>query len=298
MRALAENITIHTKNMRHFAQDIKIGHSVFALPFALSAFLVSEISPPNFSLIVWTVVCMISARSFAMGMNRLLDRDIDRQNPRTASRKIPSGQLSVTSCACICGVLAAIFIFASFRLSALAFYCSIPLLCILAFYPLAKRFTSAAHWYLGFCLGLSPLAVQIAFEGSINFPIIILGTGIMFWTAGFDILYALQDRDWDLRLNLSSIPSRFGIRSALAISKISFAFAVSCFVFLAFLADFGVIYWLGIAAISLIMSLEHWALRRAHHELSTPTLNAAFFRGNASISIVFFAAVLFDRILA
>lgn len=291
--ALSESRTLG-RSLVHFAADIKIAHSIFALPFAASAFFVGNIPPPTLRQCVILVICMVLARSTAMGMNRFLDRHIDLSNPRTRARKIPSGQLTASQSLFWSLVSAVFFIVASASLSRLAGYLSIPLLFILVAYSWMKRLTWATHWYLGFCLGLAPMAIQVAMAGTLSLPIVLLGTAVMFWTGGFDILYSLQDLDFDKKLGLYSVPSKFGPAGAIWLSRLSFGVMVVLLTFVGEVSNRGALYFVGIFIISAILMAEHWLVRDAKKTGKSALIGVAFFNINAWVSVVFFAFVVFD----
>lgn len=279
-----------------FASDIKIAHSIFALPFVGVALLLSDVSwitPGQMALIL---VCMISARSFAMGMNRFLDHDVDFENPRTAGRAIPSGRLSRANCLRISVAFAVSFIIAAFALSRLAGILSIPMLLVLASYSWMKRLTWLTHWYLGLCLGLAPVAAQIALEGRATIQVLLIGLAVAFWTAGFDLLYALQDREFDLSKKLNSVPAVFGHRATLVASIFSFCLMIICLIFAGFLSDVHGMFYAGIILVSLILFFEHWMVRDAWVNGVSKNINAAFFNANALVSVLFFAFVVIDKV--
>ena len=239
---------------------------------------------------------MVSARSFAMGMNRFLDRKIDIANPRTANRMIPAGKISPNQCLAWSVTNAIIFILAAFSLSKLAGYLAIPLLLILMSYSLFKKFSWTTHYYLGLCLGLAPVAVQIALTGTVTLPIVLLGAAIMFWTAGFDILYSLQDIDFDKLKKLYSIPAKFGPKVSLTISRLSFTVMISLLILLGVTSKAGLIYYLGLTAISGVLVYEQWLVRDAKTNGQSKNINAAFFTSNAWVSVVFFCFSLLDNL--
>lgn len=280
-----------------FAADIKLAHSIFALPFAASAFILGHIAVPDLRQIALLLVCMVSARSFAMGMNRYLDRDIDSENPRTRIRKIPSGELQPAQGLAWSLAWGAVFVAAAFSLNRLAGYCSVPLLVILLSYSLMKRFTWLAHFYLGMCLGLAPIAVQIALQGAISLPVLLVGLAVTLWTAGFDILYSLQDMQFDKDKGLHSVPRYFGPRNSLYISRVSFAAMVVLLCIAGRFSGLGALYYFGVAVVGGILTFEHVMVRDARHDGRSAKINAAFFNANAYVSVAFFAFALADVLL-
>ncbi len=282
------------QNLRAFARDIKLSHSIFALPFVGVALLLSgplDITAFKFLKIV---VCMILARSFAMGMNRFLDRDIDAANSRTKMRVLPSGSASPRSYLIIttaCGVL---FIATAFSLSKLAGYLSPPLLVVLAFYSLMKKLSWLTHWYLGLCLGLAPLAAEIALFGRVTTPVVLVGLAVALWTAGFDLLYSLQDQDFDRQHGLHSAPAKLGHIAAIWLSRASFAVMMVALVFAGMAAGGGIFWYSGVAVVAAILSVEHWLIRDAMRLGTSDKINMAFFNLNAMVSVLFLFFVAVD----
>ncbi len=292
---------------------IRFSHTVFALPFAiLAAFLawatplssIAPATPPvRVTDIVGVLLCMVFARSAAMSFNRLVDHRIDAENPRTVLRHLPAGKLSrrsvlVFTMLCSLGFVASTLLFLPNRLP---LYGSIPVLLFLLGYSLAKRFTASAHLWLGVALSLSPICVWIAIRGSafswefFHIPLLLAGA-IAFWVAGFDILYACQDADFDRAAGLHSVPCRFGIPGAL---RIAMALHVIMLGFLAALVRTGHaagLGWLFAAAVGLtavLVMVQHWLVRP--NDLSR--VNAAFFQTNAIISIVLLMAGAIDTMI-
>lgn len=280
-----------------FARDIKIAHSIFALPFAASALVLARLPLPSARQIVLLLVCMVTARSFAMGMNRFLDRELDAQNPRTKTRKIPAGELAPRRGLFWSLMAAAIFMTAAFGLSTLAGYCAPVLLTILACYSLMKRFTWATHWYLGMCLGLAPVGVEIAMRGTASPAVIAVGLAVTLWTAGFDLLYALQDMNFDRAAGLSSFPAKFGPGTTLWVSRICFVGMIALLAFAGFAAKLHFVYSVGLCAVAFILLYEQWIVRDARETGASTRLNIAFFNANAYVSVVFFAFVALDHLL-
>jgi 4-hydroxybenzoate polyprenyltransferase len=250
--------------------------------------------------IVGILLCMVTARSFAMAMNRIADRRLDAANPRTAWRHLPAGILSLAqvttfAVACVIGFIASTLLFLPNRLP---LYLSIPVLAILAGYSFAKRFTSLAHFWLGTALALSPIAAWIAIRGeqvisnpADLLPAIILGAAVLTWVAGFDIIYACQDYDSDRQAKLHSVPVKLGIPGALRLAAACHLLTITLFACLPFVySPFGWIYWTGVAAVAVLLVYEHLLVRP--DDLSR--VNAAFFYVNAVISIGLFAVGTLD----
>lgn len=280
-----------------FAGDIKIAHSVFALPFAMVGLILSGAGTPSLQEAALLLLAMVSARSFAMGANRLLDADVDSRNPRTSQRAVPSGRLDLRSGWLITACTALVFIAAAFALSPLCGWLSFPLLVILAFYSHMKRISWVTHWYLGLCLGLAPLAATIALTGGVKLATVLLAIAVTMWTAGFDILYSLQDRTFDEGNGLHSVPARFGVARSLWISRGAFALMVLTLVATGLVTDAGLAWYAGVAGVSALLIWEHWILRHTANAVDGKLIDKAFFTANAWVSVVFCAAAVVDQVV-
>jgi 4-hydroxybenzoate polyprenyltransferase len=277
-----------------FLRDIKIAHSVFALPFAASALMIGETRFPTPWEIFLLLVCMVSARSFAMGMNRFLDASYDAKNPRTQQREIPRGRITRAQMG-IMSLLSAIpCVLAALALNPLAGGLSVPLLLFLATYSILKRHTWLVHWYLGLCLGLAPVAVTVALEAQIPSPVLLLGLAVTFWTAGFDLLYSLQDILFDRDEGLQSFPARFGVRATLTLARVCSLVMLILLATTGILAQATTLYFTGLLAIAAILAWQHWLVRDTDDRGHSPRLNTAFFTSNAWVSVLFFATTLAD----
>ncbi len=276
---------------------IRFSHTVFALPFALASAALAWKTAGEFRWLdlLGILLCMVCARSAAMAFNRLVDRRIDAANPRTANRHLPAGTLSlpvviaftVLSCA---GFVASTLLFTN----AWPLYLAVPVLLFLLAYSLTKRFTSLAHFWLGFSLMLAPIAAWIAVRGlgDLGTPIL-LGAAVQFWVAGFDILYACQDADFDKRLGLHSVPARFGVKISLRIAAGCHAFMFAVLICLAFAnPELGWIFRIGLLGIGGLLIYEHRLVKP--DDLSR--VNAAFFQVNGIISFGILALVLLELI--
>jgi 4-hydroxybenzoate polyprenyltransferase len=290
-----------TATLRYLLGLIRFSHTVFALPFALLAAVMAwQLTPFRWLGFVGIVVCMVTARSFAMAVNRLADRKLDAENPRTAGRHLPAGILSTGQVAAFAAVAAAGFVVGTllFLPNRLPLYLSAPVLAVLAGYSYAKRFTALAHFWLGAALGLSPVAAWIAIRGDevLNhpadmLPAVVLGLAVLTWVAGFDVIYACQDYDADKRAKLRSVPVRLGIASALRLAAACHVAAIACLAALPLVYPrFGWIYWAGVAAVAALLVYEHVLVRP--DDLSR--VNLAFFRVNAVISLGLFAVGSLD----
>ena len=277
-----------------YGQMIKFSHSIFALPFALSAaILANDTAPLTAEKLLWIVLAMVSARSAAMGFNRLIDRHYDAANPRTRMRHLPAGKIKSSEVATFVIVSSLIFIFASYQLNLLCFALSPVALFIIFFYSYTKRFTAFSHYVLGLALGISPVGAWLAITGAFALPPIILGLAVVFWVAGFDILYALQDYDFDRQYDLYSIPRLVGPARALWIARLSHTLAFALLFSLWVLLNLHFIYVLGLILIAGLLSYEHSLV--SPHDLSR--LDMAFFNMNGVISVIFFLTILGDYFL-
>jgi len=273
---------------------IKFSHTVFALPFALSAVILAQRQHQMIiSDILWILLAMIGARSSAMGFNRIADARLDAKNPRTSKRDIPSGRLSLSSAAVFVIFFSGLFIFSSAMLGKLCFYLSFPILVVLFSYSYTKRFTCLSHIYLGFAISLAPAGAWIALAKSFSWSILILSLALMTYIAGFDILYACQDIEFDKDEGLFSIPAHFGVKKALMIASI-IHLASFCFFFLIyFIFDMNLMYFCAVGIIGLLLIIEHRLVKP--DDLSN--VNFAFFHVNSLISITLFIGVLADDLV-
>ncbi len=272
--------------LRRTLEMIKFEHTLFALPFAFLGAIMAAGGLPSWSQILWITVAMVGARSAAMTFNRIVDRDIDARNPRTANRELPSGRLSVGFAWAFLYVSVAVFLLASYMLNWLTFALSPVALIVVLGYSYAKRFTTFAHLLLGLALAISPSAAWIAVRGDLMDEVpILLSLFVVMWTAGFDVLYACQDIDYDRRSGLRSVPVKFGIRQALWIARLLHFQAFVVLLFLWLVTGLG---WLSLAGVGLVAALFVY-----QHTLVKPTdlsrMNAAFFTTNAFVSVILLA---------
>ncbi len=262
---------------------IKFEHTLFALPFAFLGAILAADGFPSWWQMLWITVAMFGARSAAMTFNRIVDRAMDAANPRTANRELPSGKLSVGFAWMFLSVSIGVFLLASYSLNWLTFALSPVALVFVLGYSYAKRFTAFAHIFLGMALAISPSAAWIAVRGSLNDEIpILLSLFVLMWTAGFDVLYACQDYEFDRKAGLRSIPARFGIKSSLRIARL-FHFQAFIVLLLLYLATG--ISWLvlaGVIAVGALLVYQHTLVKA--NDLSR--MNAAFFTTNAFVSVI------------
>ena len=269
------------KKIVTFGNFVKFSHTIFALPFVLATIAIVSL---EIDLKVWQVVLVIAAmataRSAAMGINRIIDRDIDAKNLRTKNRELITGKVSLRSARMFVIVNSLLFLGIASTFNRITTMCAPFVLILFFLYPFLKRFTWLSHLFLGFVDGLAPTATWIALTGTIALPAIFLSFAMMFWIAGFDILYSLLDIEFDRHAKLFSIPAYFGIKEALVLSAIFHALTL---IFLAFALK-GTLYFLGLLILLVVLVYEHWIVKP--NDLSR--VNAAFFNVNGLVSIIYF----------
>ena len=284
--------------LRLTLEMIKFEHSVFALPFALTGALLAwrdaGFQIPGLAWrFLWILVAMVAARSAAMTFNRILDADIDARNRRTSKRHLPAGLLTAHFAWGFTFAASLLFIWAARQLGFLCFVLSPLALAALFVYSFAKRFTMFSHLLLGFCLGIAPAAAWIAIRGSLDVRICWLTAAVMFWTAGFDVIYACQDFEFDSAEGLFSIPRRAGITRALLIAKLLHMAMIGCLIALMISFHLGALSISGVLAVAILLVYEHGLVKP--HDLSR--VNAAFFTVNGYVSILFFVFWAADILL-
>jgi 4-hydroxybenzoate polyprenyltransferase len=273
------------RNIGTTLEMIKIEHTLFALPFAFLGAVLAANGLPTAAQILWITLAMVGARSTAMAFNRIVDKDYDARNPRTKMRAIPAGTLSVSFVLVFTVIGAALFMFAAAMLNRLTFLLSPIALASVVLYSYTKRWTLLSHLVLGWCLAIAPTGAWIAVRGAIDSPApLLLSLIVMLWTAGFDVLYACQDFEFDRREGLHSIPARFGIAGSLWISRLLHlgAFAALCALY--FVTQLGILAVVGLIATAALLIYQHSLVRA--NDLSR--LNAAFFTTNAFVSVILF----------
>ncbi|RUM29731.1 MAG: 4-hydroxybenzoate octaprenyltransferase [Aquifex sp.] len=279
------------KKVRAYAELVKFEHTIFALPFALASVLILAKEFPSLWKLFWILVALVSARTVGMAFNRLIDEPYDRLNPRTKNWPLVRGEVSKEEVRRIILVGSFVFIFSSFMLNFLAFLLSPVVLLLLWFYPQAKRITYYPHLVLGIVYFLIPVAVDVALNERISLTAVILGVAMAFWVAGFDVLYALQDYEFDKEVGLKSIPVKYGIENAIKIAKLFHFITFLSLLILGFThRELGFIYFLGLFLIALFLVYEHSLIKP--WDLSK--INKAFFTVNGWISVLFFFIVLID----
>jgi len=280
------------KRLRDFNELVMFQHSVFSLPFIFIAMIVSADGWFGFKLLILGALAAISARNTAMGFNRYVDRAYDVHNPRTANRPSVDGRLDGNSIALFTLVNALIFIGVTYMVNDLAFEVSIPVLIVLLSYSYFKRFSSMAHIVLGISLGLAPMAGAIAVSASVPLWSIYLSAGVMFWVAGFDLLYSLQDMQFDITNNLHSIPSRYGSSVTLNLSLIFHFLTIMFWGLFVVKANLGLMAQLGILLSILMLGYEHYLVRKDFTKI-----DRAFFTINGYLGFVFFGCVILDKVI-
>ena len=271
-----------------FARLVKIEHTLFALPFAYIGAFLAVLAVPSAHDVVWITLAMVGARSLAMGLNRLIDAEIDARNPRTAARELPSGVLTGRQVLVFCALGFGLYLVAVFQLAHIVRWLwPIPIVGFVV-YPYLKRWTWLSHLWLGAVDGLAPVGAWVAVTGRLPWQAWALGAAVAVWVAGFDFFYSLFDRDVDLAEGLHSVATRFGVEGAFRGARVLHALTVVLLVAVGLGLDVGVLYWLGVAAVALLLAYEHRLVRPD----DLRRLNAAFFTVNGVISVVLFLFVL------
>lgn len=273
------------RNVRTTLEMIKIEHTLFALPFAFLGAVLAANGLPSIKQLVWITAAMVGARSTAMAFNRIADREYDARNPRTSNRALPAGQLTVSFVWAFTIVSAAIYFLAAAMLNRLTLILAPVALVSVLLYSFSKRWTLLSHLVLGWCLSIAPTGAWIAVRGTLDSPVpLLLSLVVMLWTAGFDVLYACQDYDFDVTAGLHSIPKAFGIARALLIARLLHLGAFAALVALYWITHLGIFALLGVVATAALLFYQHRLVRA--DDLSK--LNAAFFTTNAFVSVILF----------
>ena len=272
-----------------FLRLIRFSHTIFALPFSLGALLVAAHGPPSLRILLLVLVCMVCARTAAMLFNRLVDWSLDQRNPRTASR-----HLLISKPAIGIGLVisSAAFVFVTAAINQLTFLLSPVALAIIFFYSVTKRFTAATHFFLGLALAIAPVGAWIAQTGHISLAPLVLAAGVVCWVAGFDLIYATQDFDFDRCEGIRSLVVNLGIVQSLRLAKWLHLTMFAMLIAFGFVANLGPIYFCGMPLAAAALVYEHWSAR----QLDLAAINRAFFQSNAFVSAVFLAAVCADRL--
>jgi len=273
-----------------FLNMIRFEHTIFALPFAFVGALLVEKQIPAGSDIIWITLAMVGARTAAMSLNRIVDRQIDAQNPRTAGRALPRGLLSAREVWFYTLLSFALLLFAAHKLSPLAFILSPIAVAVLSLYSFTKRFTWTCHLFLGLALGLAPVGAWVAIANRVELAPVVLGLGVLFWVAGFDIIYACDDFNFDREYGIHSVPARFGIAKALTFSTILHVLAPGLFLATGLMLQMGILYFVGLTiAVSLL-----WYQHRLISPQDLSRAGVAFFNLNGLLSVVMFSFTVLD----
>lgn len=280
---------------RTLLEMIKFSHTIFAFPFALMGVVLASLAngqAPGFGQVFWICIAMVGARTAAMGLNRLIDAKIDAGNPRTAERHIPAGDVSVFEALLFILFALVIFFFAAWMLNPLCFKLAPVAVFFFILYAYSKRFTHFAHIILGICLAAAPIGAWIALRGDIAWPVIALAFAVLFWVAGFDIFYALQDYDYDVQHDLHSIPSRLGLDKSFTLVRIFHGLMLLFLLLVLPGSGLGWIYFSGVVVVAGLLAYEHMLVKP--DDLSR--LDAAFFNMNGYISVTIFVFTLIDAL--
>lgn len=280
------------KKIRIILEMIRFEHTIFALPFAVMSTFLASNGWPRWEKILWILVAMVGARSCAMAFNRIADMKYDKINPRTSNRALPTGMISVVAVWIFTVISALLLVFAAYMLNWLAFALSPVALLVVMGYSYSKRFTTLTHLWLGLSLAIAPVGAWIAIKGEFAFVPILLGLAVMLWTAGFDVIYACQDKEFDERFGLYSIPRRFGIKRSLQISSALHLLMVLVLLYLFLLTELRYIYLVGVAFVSALLIYEHSIVKS--NDLSK--VNLAFFTLNGMVSLVLMGLSVVDII--
>ena len=278
---------------KDFNELVMFEHSIFSLPFIFIAMVVAADGWFGSGLLVLGVLAALSARNFAMGVNRYADRDIDAKNPRTANRPNVDGRIDKVSMLLFIGVNAFVFIAVAYMINSLAFGLSVPILIVLGSYSYFKRFSSLAHVILGISLGLAPIAGVVAVSATIPLWSILLSLGVIFWVAGFDLLYSLQDMDFDKEEGLHSIPSKYGAEATLFISALFHALTVLFWLLFVWAAGLGLFAYIAAIGSGFVLYYEQTLVRKDFTQI-----DRAFFTVNGYLGIAFFILIIIDRMVS
>ncbi|MBI4776338.1 MAG: UbiA family prenyltransferase [Deltaproteobacteria bacterium] len=282
------------RRLRIILEMIKFEHTLFALPLAFAGVLLAHETWPSIRTVLLVLVAMVGARSAAMAFNRVADATLDARNPRTRDRALPTGLISVgLGLAFIAGASLLYFV-SAYLLNTLCFVLSFPALAILLLYSYTKRFTTLCHLFLGLALALAPFGGWLAVTGRFDWKAAALSPGVLFWVAGFDVLYACMDVEFDREVGLFSIPATLGRKRALQLSRLLHALAWCCLAGAGLVLGLGVLYFVGIVGVGVLLVYEHLLVKP--HDLSR--VGTAFFTVNSWVSVVLFLGVLGDKVFS
>jgi 4-hydroxybenzoate polyprenyltransferase len=282
--------------MKKFLSLVLFAHSIFALPFAMIGFFLgvtTTTQPFNWLLLLLVLLCMVFARNAAMAFNRYLDRDIDAKNPRTVMRDIPAGRVSANEALIFVVVNCLLFITATAFINKLCLYLSPVALFVVLFYSYTKRFTALCHLVLGLGLSLAPIGAYIAVTGKFDIVPVLYSFAVLFWVSGFDIIYALQDEDFDRAERLHSIPAALGIKNALRLSVFLHVLSAICVILPIFFSEFSFVYYIGVAFFCFMLTYQHLLVKPT----DISKVDRAFATTNGYASVVFALCFLLDAFL-
>jgi 4-hydroxybenzoate polyprenyltransferase len=273
--------------MRKYFEFVRFSHTVFGLPFAVAAMIVAARGWPGWRVFLLILAAMVCARTAAMGFNRIVDRRYDAANPRTAGRHLPAGKITVQSAYALTCLSACGLVVVAWFINRVCFYLSPVALAVVFFYSFTKRFTSLSHFFLGLSLALAPVGAWLAVRGEFAWPPVVLALAVVFWLVGFDIIYATQDVEFDRQAGLHSLPARLGIAASLRVAQAAHAAMWGALLGFGLISGMRLPYYGGLALIAVCLAWQHFLARKQ----DPVSLNMAFFRMNAIISVVFLAAV-------
>ncbi|MGE0738776.1 menaquinone biosynthesis prenyltransferase MqnP [Sulfurimonas sp.] len=283
----------YISKLRDFNELVMFEHSIFSLPFIFIAMIVAADGWFGFGLLLLGALAAVSARNFAMGLNRFADRDIDAQNPRTSSRPNVDGRLDASSILIFTLVNAVAFVGVAYIINPLAFALSFPILLILGSYSYFKRFSSLAHIVLGVSLGLAPIAGVVAVSAEITVWSVLLSLGVLFWVAGFDLLYSLQDMEFDKEKGLHSIPSKYGADATLLLSSLFHILTILFWALFVWVAQLGLFANMAVVLSAVMLSYEHYLVRKDFTKI-----DRAFFTVNGYLGILFFILIVMEKVFS
>ncbi len=279
--------------VRTYLEMIRFAHTLFALPFAFMGAILAAGGIPSSHTVGWIIAAMVGARSGAMGVNRLADRVLDAQNPRTRDRALPQGRIRTGHAGLFVAASFALFLLAAWQLNPLCLALAPLAIFVIAGYSYTKRFTALSHLILGLSLGMAPIGAWIAVTGRLAVAPLLLGGSVLFWVAGFDILYALLDVEFDRRMGLFSIPARLGVSAGLWLARLFHLFTLAGFALLVPLLGLGLVYQAGLLLAAGLLAYEHLLLARR----GLAKLDVAFFNVNGVLSVAMLLATLADLLI-
>ena len=278
------------RKLKIYAELVKFEHTIFALPFAIASVFIVYKGLPEIEKLFWIIIALVAGRTAGMAFNRFFDLPFDKLNPRSQNWASVKGIVKPVEILTLAIISSLVLVYAAYQLNKLAFYLSPIAILLLVIYPLGKRFTNFVHLILGAVYFIIPIAVSVALLGKVEISAVFLGLAMAFWVAGFDILYALQDIEFDKKVGLHSIPSKFGIKKALIFARI-FHFLTFIFLMLTgYFAELGIIYFVGVIILSVFLVYEHSLIKE--NDLSK--INMAFFTINGYVSILYMFIVILD----